>query len=189
MTEHPRRPPAREAATLVVSLAIVTALAGGALRALDAVPQLLTGDGRGVTRFQSIEGAERALGVHLFLPAYFPDTLQWPPTSIRVYAGPPAASALAVAGRDGTPDRLLVYQAPGPLASVALTLMPPVQALHQTEVEMPAGSAVLFRVQFPDGRIGNDLVWYRSDETLALRYMGPADELVTIARSLRRRRP
>lgn len=189
MAEDPRRSPGREAVSLIGSLVVVVALAGGALRALDAVPHLLTGERKGVTRVQSIDGAERVLGVRLFLPAFFPDTLQWPPASIRVYAGPPASSALAFAGRDGTPDRLMIFQAPGPLASVAMTLMPAVHTLHQTDVEMPEGSAVLLRVEFPDGRIGNDLVWYRPNETLALRYMGRADELVTIARSLRRRRP
>jgi len=179
----------REVARALVALAAVLGAAGLSLRALDAVPRLVTGEHRGVVRYQSIDGAEQALGVRLFVPAFFPDTLQWPPSSVRVFAGPPACAALAFDGRDGEPARLVIYQAPGPRASIAMALMPSARALLRTEVDLSLGSATLVRVELADGRIGNDLIWYRPDETLALRYDGPADELVRIAHSLRRRRP
>ena len=180
---------ARETARVIVVLAAVMGAAALALRALDAAPRLVTGERRGVARFLSIDGAEHALGVRLFVPAFFPDTLRWPPSSIRVFAGPPACASLAFDGRDGEPERLVIYQAPGPRASIAMALMPSARALHRAEVDLSAGSATLVRVELADGRIGNDLIWYRPDETLALRYDGPADELVRIAHSLRRRRP
>jgi len=180
---------AREAARAVVALAAVTGLAAVSLRALDAVPRLVMGERPGVVRYQSIEGAERALGVRLFVPAFFPDTLRWPPSSIRVFAGPPAGAALAFDGRDGEPERLVIYQAPGPRASIAMALMPSARVLLRTEVDLSGGSATVVRVELANGQVANDLIWYRPDETLALRYDGPADELVRIAHGLRRRRP
>lgn len=191
MDETPpsRRSWAREAAALVGGLALVLAAAGLALGALDALPRVLSGERRGVVRYQSIAGAERALGTRLFLPAFFPDTLQWPPASIRVYVGPPAASALAFAGRDGSPDRLVVYQALGPRATVPMALMPAGRVLQTVPIPMAEGEATLFRLQLADGAVGNDLIWYRPDVTLAFRYAGPANELLTIAHSVRRRHP
>ncbi len=183
------RSPAREVAALLGGLVVVLLAAGLALRALDALPRVLAGERRGVVRYQSIAGAERALGTRLFLPAFFPDTLQWPPASIRVYAGPPAASALAFAGRDGSPDRLVIYQAVGPRATVPMALMPAGRVLQTVPIPMADGEATLFRLQLADGAIANDLIWYRPDVTLAFRYAGPANELLTIAHSVRRRRP
>lgn len=189
-TATPRSAPGgSEAARLIGALGLVLLGAGGALRALDALPQWLGGERRGVTRFPSIEGAERALGERLFMPAYFPDTLRWPPASIRVFDGPPAWAALEFASRDGGTPGLVMYQARGTGAPAAVAVMPPARVLHEVDLPMEVGTATLVRVELPDGAIGNDLVWHRGDETLALRYLGPADELVTIARSLRRRRP
>ena len=179
----------REAARAIGGLALVLAAAALALRALDAVPRLVTGEHPGVVRYQSIDGAEHALGVRLFVPAFFPDTLRWPPSSIRVFEGPPACAALAFDGHDGESERLLLFQAPGARASIAMALMPSARVLHQAQVDLAVGSATLFRVELADGRTGNDLIWYRPDETVALRYEGAADELVRIAHSLRRRRP
>jgi len=184
-----RRSAAREAVALGGGLGVVLLAAALSLTALDALPRVLSGEHRGVTRYESIEGAEQALGSHLFLPAFFPDTLRWPPTSIRVYAGPPAASALAFAGRDGSPDRLVVYQAPGPRATVPMALMPAGRVLQTVPVPMPVGEGTMIRFEGADGAIANDLIWYRPDVTLAFRYAGPANELLTIARSARRSRP
>lgn len=183
-----RRSGAREVVGLVGGLGVVLLAAALSLRALDALPRVLSGEHLGVTRYESIEGADRALGERLFLPAFFPDTLQWPPASIRVYAGPPRASALAFAGRDGSRDRLVICQAPGRRATVPMALMPAGRVLEAVKVPMPEGEASLVRLQRADGAIANDLIWYRPDVTLAFRYAGPANELLTIARSVRRSR-
>jgi hypothetical protein len=188
-TAPARRSTAREAVALVGGLGVVLLAAALSLRALDALPRVVSGEHRGVTRYESIAGAERALGSRLFLPAFFPDTLQWPPTSIRVYAGPPVASALAFAGRDGSPDRLVIYQAPGRRATVPMALMPAGRVLQTVPIPMAEGDAQLVRLELADGTIANDLIWYRPDVTLAFRYAGPANELLTIAHSVRRRRP
>jgi hypothetical protein len=179
----------REAAGIVISLTLVVALAALALRALDALPQVLTGERQGVVRLASIEGAERALQTPLLLPTFFPDSLRWPPAAIKFYAGPPPTVALTFASRTDASERLALYESRGARASVPMALMPAGLVLYRVGVPMADGDAVLYRVQMGDGSIRNDLVWHRVDSTVALRYGGAADELVIIAHSLRRRRP
>jgi len=137
---------------------------------------------------RTIEAAERALGERLFLPAYFPDTLVWPPASILVLRRPVPAVAV-VFGREQADGGLICYQARGARATIPMALMPAGQVLVETPVEMPEGEARLVRLQSADGAIVNDLIWFLGDRTLGLRYDGPAEELLTIARSLRQRRP
>jgi hypothetical protein len=184
----PDRPLVAEVAGMVGSLVVVTALAALVLRGLDAIPGWVTGEERGIERFESVEGVERAYGEPLLLPAFFPDTLRWPPAAIRFRAGPPAAVATQFLGRDGGDERLAIVEARGARASIPMALMPSGVALHRVAVPMPEGEAALVRVTTADGQVRNDLVWYRPDSTVALRYSGSADELMTIAHSLQRRR-
>ncbi len=179
----------RETAGFVGPLVVVIALTALALRGLDAIPRWVAGEGRGVVRYESVEGVERAFGDRLVWPTFFPDTLQWPPAAIRFHHGPPPSVAFSFLARGEGAERLVLYEALGARASIPMTLMPAGLVLHRVAVPVAEGEAVLYRVQMPDGAIRNDLVWHRSDATVALRYAGPADELVTIARSLRRRRP
>ncbi len=181
---------ARDAAEIVGTLIAVTALAGAALRALDALPGLLRREGRGLVRVDSLEAAERLFGEPLLEPAFFPDTIAWPPAIIWVHKGPPVAVVAVFTGRDGRIERLRLCAVRGP--GLPEGLLPPAHRLHRVAVEMQAETAppaVLDRVQIETGAIAHDLVWSRGDLTVALRYTGSADELVAIARSLRRRRP
>jgi len=176
------------AAGIAGSLAGVIAGSALVLHAIDAIPGLLTGDAKGVVRYASIEGAERAFGERLALPAFFPDTLRWPPDVVRFHAAPPVAVALSFRGRDGEADRLAIFEARGALASIPMQLMPAGRVLHRVAVPVKEGEATLYRVQMPDGSTRNDFVWHRDDLALALRYAGPADELLSIALSVHWRR-
>jgi len=176
------------AAGIAGSLAAVIAGSALVLHGVDAIPGLLTGDGKGIVRYESIEGVERAFGERLALPAFFPDTLRWPPDAVRFHAAPPVAVALSFAGRDGQADRLAIFQARGARASIPIQLMPAGRVLHRVAVPVNEGEATLYRVQMPDGSMRNDFVWHRDDVALALRYAGPADELLSIALSVRWRR-
>lgn len=179
----------REAAGIVGSLVMVMTGAALALRGIDAIPRLLTGEAHGVVRYGSIDAVERAFGRRLLLPAVFPDTLEWPPSLVRFHPAPPVSVALTFAGRDDRSARLVLYESRGARASIPVALMPAGLVLHRVDVPVPDGQAVLYRVQMADGAIRNDLVWPRADGAVALRYAGPADQLLTIARSLRRGRP
>lgn len=185
----PMRALVRESVGIAVPLVLVVGSAALLLRALDAIPQFLTGEGRGVLRYESVEGVERVFGWHVLLPAFFPDTLQWPAAAIRFYPGPPAAVMMTFAGRDDGVARLVICEARGARASIPMVLMPAGVVLHRVQVPVSEGTAALHRVTTTDGSERNDLVWYRPESTVALRYAGSADELLLIAKSLRRRRP
>jgi hypothetical protein len=172
------------AAGIAGSLAVVIAGSALALRAIDAIPGVLTGDGSGIVRYASIEGVERAFGSRLVLPAFFPDSLRWPPEVVRFHDAPPVTAALSFAGRDGQADRLTICLARGGRASIPMQLMPAGRVLHRVEVPVQEGEATLYRVQMPDGSLRNDFIWHRGDVSLAMRYAGPADELLSIALSV-----
>jgi hypothetical protein len=101
---------------------------------------------------------------------------------------PPPSVALVFAGRDGEPDRLSIFESFGARTSIPMALMPAGRVLYRVDVPMAEGECVLYRVQVGDGSTRNDLVWLRADATVALRYAGSAEELMTIARSLQRSR-
>jgi hypothetical protein len=180
------RPAVREVIRILTGLALVLVGAIVTLSGLDALPDLLSGHNPGIEAYESIEGGQRALGERFLVPAFFPDTLNWPPTAVRVHPAPPKSVALVFAGRDGEPDRLIIFEAFGPRTSIPMALTPSGLVLHRVDVPMTEGECVLYRVQVGDGSTRNDLVWMRPDATVALRYAGSADELITIARSLYR---
>ena len=176
----------RELARVLVSLTTVFALSAGALRLLDRIPGLVLGTPTGVTRYQSIEEAERALGHRVLVPPYFPDTLRWPPTGVEVTTGPSRAVALRFEGRDGRPDRLLIYETPGSDATSAGDLLPDVAALETTTVLIEGTRAQLRRVLTDDGRLLHELAWRGGQRSFVLRFEGPVDQLLAMAQSLER---
>jgi hypothetical protein len=173
---------ARAAGVLLVVLA-VTAVS---LAALDALPRWLRGEDRHVRRYPTVEAAERRLATHVLLPTYFPQTLRWPPSSIRVDPLPPATVALAFDGADGRPAMVL-YQSPRAGSRLSPRLRPPDAPLQQLPVTVGAEGGTLSRVVIEDGSIWNEVTWRAGDTLLALRGRGTVDELVAIAKSVRPR--
>src|SRR5947209_1967239 len=100
----------------LVSLALVAGAAAAALRGLDRLPDLL-GEPAAGRPFTSVVAVERRVGARLLLPAYFPDTLQWPAARIRVIGHRPALVVLAFAARSEGPragaERLWLAQSIG----------------------------------------------------------------------------
>jgi hypothetical protein len=98
--------------TVLVPFVLVFAAAALLLRAADCAPAALGGEPRGLRRFETLQDVERATGVRVRLPAYFPDTLGWPPARIRLALGRPpvvcvqfaaASGGLSAAARVGPP--------------------------------------------------------------------------------------
>lgn len=174
---------------IVSTLVLVTAGTAVLLRGLDAVPGWMGHDRRGVQPVDSVDAAARLFGGPVVLPAFFPDTIAWPPARIWVRTRPPRAVVLVFTGRAGGSERLRLCQVRG--TDVPAECLPHARVLHRVtpdEAGLEAGVS-LERVQRVDGTLAHDLVWHQGPETVALRYGGSADELVAIARSLRWRRP
>ena len=176
----------QELARVLVSLTAVFVVSVGGLRLLDRIPGLILGTPHGVTRYQSIEQAERALGQNVLVPPYFPDTLRWPPTSVQVATGPSPSVALHFEGRDGRPDRLQICETLGSDAASVRDFLPDVAALETTTVLVEGTRARLRRVLTDDGRLLHELAWHGGQRSFVLRFDGPVDQLLAMAQSLER---
>lgn len=176
----------QELARVLVSLAAVFVVAAGGLKLLDRIPGLVLGTPHGVTRYPDIEQAERALGYNVLVPPYFPDTLQWPPTSIEVTTGPSPAVALHFGGRDGRPDRLQICETLAPDTASAREILPDVAVLETATVFVEGTRAGLRRVLTDDGRLLHELTWHTGQRLFVLRFDGPVDQLLAMAQSLER---
>lgn len=172
-----------ELVRILATLALVVGAAAGLLRALDALPAYLQGTPRGVRSFGSVEEIERRLRERLLLPAYFPDTLRWPPAAIRLESGPPPAVALTFVGREDGEERLVILQSFGPSAVASPRLLAPGLALQTTSVPVLGAEGRVVRILGRDGRIWHDVTWHAGDRQLTLRSRGSLEELLMMARS------
>jgi hypothetical protein len=171
----------------LVSLFVVLGLVSLGLRLLDLLPQRFA-EPRGGRAFARIQDVERRLGERLALPAYFPQTLRWPPAQIRVAGARPAVVVLRIDAAEGGP-RLFLAQSIGGREEPQGELWPGGVVLEETRVTLPQEGGRLSRILEPDGKIWHELRFERWERTLLLRSTLPPDELVTLARSLRKEGP
>ncbi len=169
----------------ILTLLLVLGGTGGLLAALDSVPGCVQGVPRGVRRLKSIEEAERRLRGRLALPAYFPDTLRWPPAVIRVMQGASPAVALAFEGRGGGVEIWLAQTMAGD-GPIAPALLPEVTVLGKGTVSIAGEEATLSRIVGEDGTIWHEVAWRQFGRRLVLRGKGSLDQLVRMARSAHR---
>jgi len=164
-------------------LVVVVGMAALLLSALDAVPSWVAGEPRDVRRVSSVEEAERRLRVRLFLPGYFPQTIEWPPSTVRVVAGRSGGAALAFDGRSGGHYMLLAQAARSP--EVPPRLLPPATVLDESPVWLQGQRVSLRRIVGPDGTVWRELAWQAGERGLVLRSRGSVDEMLKMARSAR----
>ena len=183
---------ARDLARLLGSLAILALVlltTAGFLKGLDGVSRTVAGVPADRS-FSSVAEAERALGVRLALPSYFPETLRWPPASIRT-SGRRRNVAVIVGftAREGGPERLILTQtiaSPGPLPSH----LPPQGLVQDSQpVRIGAASGTLVRLHGVDGAIWYKLEWESRGRSLQLSSRGSLEQLFKLAESVRREGP
>jgi hypothetical protein len=176
---------------LARSLALVPLTLGGAtliLAALHRVPGILLDQPPRTTRFESVEEARRLLPAGVLLPAYFPDTLVWPPVRVVGRTRWPEALLLAFDSRQTPNTTLLVCQTwsrqPCPAG-----LLPPLEVFHEVESRVGGREARVSAGRAPSGELWEqvDLDWQGREVTLRLR--GRTLDLLRIAESLREEHP
>ncbi|HEY3380341.1 MAG TPA: hypothetical protein VGK32_01155 [Vicinamibacterales bacterium] len=176
----------RETVRLIASWLVVLAAAAVALKALDRLPSLLTGTPPGARAYESIDRAERALGARIWLPAFYPDTLAWPPSRIESFVGPHVWAVVHVVGREDRGERLVLVESMDEPAPPPATLLPPVLVLQSSAVAIGTRQGVLSRVVTDEGRTLHEVWWVHGARRVMLRYDGAAEELLVIAQSLER---
>jgi len=164
-------------------LAVVMGMAALLLAALDSVPSWVAGEPRDVRRVSTVEEAERRLRARLFLPGYFPQTIEWPPSAVRVVPGQSGGASLAFDGRSGGHYMLLVQAARSP--EVPARLLPPATVLDESPVWLQGQRVTLRRIVGPDGSVWRELSWKAKERGLVLRSRGTVEEMLRMARSAR----
>jgi hypothetical protein len=139
MTSEATAGAAGQLARDLVSLLLVLALAAALLRGLDVLPQEL-GEPAGGRPFGSIAEVERRLGERLARPAYFPESLAWPPARLRVGGQRPATVVMGFTARSGGAERLLLGQTIGGAAEMPARLWSPGWVLEAAEVRLATGA-------------------------------------------------
>lgn len=173
-------------AGLLVGTLVVTA---GVLRTLDAVPGWIRDEPRGVRPYASVRDLEADIRTRLLLPAYFPDTFEWPPARVWLAPGDGHPSALVVRDARSGVERLVMCQNADGDAPIPRRLLAPGRVLQQVDVNVNDARGVLTRQALPDGTQWSDLSWVEAGRRLTFRIYGDDNELVKMARSVTRVRP
>jgi hypothetical protein len=167
---------------LVLTWLLVVAASGVALRVADAVPRAALDIPRGVSRAADVEGLERASGRRMPVPAYFPDTLAWPPADARLHSS--GSAAIWCRQRDGGETALIVATAPRGAQGVADAVLPPSVELQRETAVIGERALVVSRVRDADGAVWQQVQWQSPAQIVLVRYRGTLDELLKIAGSV-----
>lgn len=178
--------PLPDLARLLGRYLAVVAGAAAALLVLDAVPWLLSGTGRGVTTYRSVEEAERALGTKLLVPAYFPELWRWPPSSVLTTNVPARAAALILERGEGSGTLFLVQTVDGDLP-VPGRLLPRGKELHEVDFDLDGTPARMTDVLLPPDGTFHDLSLVAKGRHVVFRFQGDPVTVLKMAASLPRR--
>ncbi len=175
----------REVGRIVAVAVLVTGGMAALLRTVDALPGLFLGEPRGIVRHPSIEEAERALGARVLLPAYFPDSLRWPPSSIRSGHVPAPGLAVQFIGREGGRERLFVFETIPGGSEFPSSLVPEASAYYTVPVLVGNAAGAFRSVRMAAEGNFSEVEFHKEGRKILIRYAGTGDELMKIAGSLR----
>jgi hypothetical protein len=184
-------PAAAGAGGVARSLALIPLTLGAAalgLWGLDRVPAILLDQPPRTSRFESLDEARRLLPAGLLLPAYFPETLSWPPAHVLGRTRWPEALLLAFDSRQTHDTALLLCQSWSRQGCPA-GLLPPLEVFHEVETRVGPRPARVAAGWAASGEVWEqvELDWDGRQVTLRLR--GRTLDLLRVAESLREGRP
>ncbi|MGB8929637.1 MAG: hypothetical protein WCC48_00140 [Anaeromyxobacteraceae bacterium] len=187
MTATVREPTATlvELLKMLVILIWVTGATAVTLGMLGKAPGWLAGEERHVRFVETFDEAARRVDARLYLPAYFPKRLAWPPDRIRIAGGRGGSVAVAFkSSEDGLPS-LIVFQATKPGDQISPLLLGKPDVLKQSRTTVGNVPATIANVVI-DGAIWQQLSWQIEGIPLVLRARSAEPELHRIAHGLRR---
>jgi len=161
---------------------LAAAAAAFGLRLLDALPRVALGLPRGVVRATDLRQLERQSGRRMPVPAYFPDTIQWPPADARMHTG--GSAAVWCRSRTGGGIALVVATAPPGAREIAAAVLPASVELQREAGTLGSRPAVVSRVRDAEGALWQQVQWQRQGQIILVRYRGTLDELLKIAGSV-----
>ncbi len=174
-----------------VVLLLVAVLLGTAafLRVLDGVPPWLRGEPREIRRYQTVEALEREIRTQVLLPFYFPDILAWPPAAVYRAPGDGVPTVVSVSERASGRTRLLVAQCVAGECVFPARLLPRGEVRAREPIEVGDVTGERSTQAGPRGATWTDIEWREGRRRFVVRMYGDDQELLRIARSLRRGHP
>ena len=179
--------PLVEALKTAAVLAVVLGLIALGLRILNLLPPYVSPPP--VRDYPTVDEARRATGVPLYLPAYFPEYLQWPPVQVRGWTAPvPRVSIVAALRVSGQPVLWLEEWLPrlGALEpAFPEGVLDRPQAVKRANVVLRSGiTAELVEYRDSGGKALYQLAWEQPELKLVLTAALPLGDVLNMAGSM-----
>jgi len=138
---------------VVLPFVLVMIAAVVLLRGLDWLPEALGAEPRGIRRYDSIAAVESKTGRRVRVPAFFPDTLAWPPARIRLVLAPPVTVGLTFVSRSTRTENLIVCETLDGPGRIPSSLLADGLLLQATDISVAGRPATLARISLDDGLV------------------------------------
>jgi hypothetical protein len=174
-----------ELVKMLVILIWVSGATAVTLGVLGKTPGWLAGEERHVRNVETVDDAARRVRARLYLPAYFPRRLAWPPEKVRVAGGRGGSVAVTFkSSEDGLPS-LIVFQATVPGDAISPLLLGKPRVMYESRTRVGTTPAIVSNVVI-DGAVWQQLAWQVDGIALVLRARSAEPEIHRIAHGLRR---
>ena len=166
----------------VLSFVITLAVVVGVLKFLNWAPGAL--EPGLMNRYQSINDVEATLGIKkIYVPAYFPETIGWPPAAILAQGSPYPAVVMEFSGGSDGETMLVIVQAASrdfdPEVAIGFH-----SASETVALDLRGRSARLEAGLCEDRTACSRLQWDEGELHLMLTMKAPSVELIRIAESM-----
>ncbi len=187
MTATAREPTSTfvELVKMLVILIWVSGATAGALGLLGRTPSWIAGEERQVRDLETVDDAARRVRARLYLPAYFPKRLAWPPERVRVAGGRGGSVAVTFKSADDGLPSLIVFQATVPGDAISPLLLGKPRVMYESKTRVGTIPAVISNVVI-DGAVWQQLAWQIDGIPLVLRARSAEPEIHRLAHGLRR---
>ena len=175
----------KEVGKSVVTMAAVLGGISALLAGLNRLPVVLQPEVS--HRFKDFPGvleAERELGARIWIPAYFPDSLSWPPALVRVEKSEPPVVVLGILRNPDHDLALLLLQSLGKGDFQPLSVPPVNEVVETRRMTVKGMSALLSRTVDGSGRIWTRLQWETPSRRFLLIGRASSEELIRMAGSV-----
>ncbi len=170
---------------VMATVVAVTLAAGALLRILNEVPELIQPEKENVVFHQSVEQAEKTLGINILLPSYFPEYLAWPPEIIRSERKPKLKVTLQFKYRQKDQNALTIVESfPGEGKHLELT--PPPRPWSKKEIIVNGFLAEMISWIDEEGFLWHKTKWVVQDRHLEAQSVLPEEEFFRIVNSISR---
>lgn len=163
----------------ILTLAVTVLL----LALLNWIPSFIQPES--IRKYGSLEDVQKALHtVKIYLPAYFPERLQWPPSEIYAQNKPYTLVLMHVKERQRDHIVLGIRQVDARSARAIRLRIEPTRITQQEMIAIKGRPAVLSLASCADGSVCNMVAWREGNYRLTVVARDSARELIRIAESM-----